>query len=95
MSEENNLALVRRAFEQMGASDYEGTAWDPGDAPRSSSGTPEAGRSRARRQDARCEVHRISSPIGGSATGHHRITVRARTTGRRWSRPAVRVVDLG
>jgi hypothetical protein len=47
------------------------------------------------RQDARCQIHRLSSPVGGSASGRHRITVRARTTGRRWSRTAVRVVDLG
>jgi hypothetical protein len=48
-----------------------------------------------RRQDARCQVHRIKSPFDGSATGRHRITVRARTTGYRWSRQAVRVFDLG
>jgi hypothetical protein len=47
-----------------------------------------------RRQDARCQVHRIRSPLGSSATGRHRITVRARTTERRWSRQAVRVFDL-
>jgi hypothetical protein len=48
-----------------------------------------------RRQDARCQTHRISSPVTGSASGRNRITVRARTTGRRWSRVAVRVFDLG
>jgi hypothetical protein len=48
-----------------------------------------------RRQDARCQIHRIGSPVGSSATGRHRITVRARTTGRRWSRQAVRVFDPG
>jgi hypothetical protein len=48
-----------------------------------------------RRQDARCQIHRISSPLGSSATGRHHITVTARTTGRRWSRQAVRVFDLG
>jgi hypothetical protein len=48
-----------------------------------------------RRQTARCQVHRLVSPAGGSASGRHRITVRARTTGRRWSRTAARVVDLG
>jgi hypothetical protein len=46
------------------------------------------------RQDRRCRVHRIRSPLAGSTTGRHRITVRVRTTGRHWSRPAVRVVDL-
>lgn len=48
-----------------------------------------------RRQDSRCQTHRIGSPMAGSAIGRHRITVRARTTGRRWSRVAVRVFDLG
>jgi hypothetical protein len=48
-----------------------------------------------RRQDTRCDVHRVSSPIGSSAVGRHRISVRARTTGRRWSGEAVRVFDLG
>jgi hypothetical protein len=48
-----------------------------------------------RRQDSRCQIHRITSPMAGSAVGRHRITVRARTTGRRWSRVAVRVFDLG
>jgi hypothetical protein len=47
-----------------------------------------------RRQDKRCQIHRISSPLGGSAIGRHRITVRARTTGRRWSRTSMRVIDL-
>jgi hypothetical protein len=46
-----------------------------------------------RRQDSRCQVHRISSQVAGSAFGRHRITVRARTTGRRWSQVAVRVFD--
>lgn len=48
-----------------------------------------------RRQDQRCQTHRLHSPVAGSATGRHRITVRARTTARRWSPTAVRVVDLG
>lgn len=48
-----------------------------------------------RRQSSRCQMHRIGSPMAGSATGRHRVTVRARTTGRRWSRPASRVFDLG
>jgi hypothetical protein len=48
-----------------------------------------------RRQDARCQIHRLSSPLGSALNGRHRITVRARTTGRRWSRTAARVVDLG
>lgn len=48
-----------------------------------------------RRQDKRCQIHRISSPVGSSAVGRHHITVRARTSGRRWSRMAVRVVELG
>jgi hypothetical protein len=47
-----------------------------------------------RRQDERCQIHRVSSPVGGSAIGRHRITVRARTTGRRWSRTSMRVIDL-
>jgi hypothetical protein len=48
-----------------------------------------------RRQDSRCQVHRISSPVAGSTTGRHRIAVRARTTGRGWSPVAARVFDLG
>ncbi len=48
-----------------------------------------------RRQDARCEIHRLSSPLGSAINGRHRITVRARTTSRRWSEIAARVVDLG
>jgi hypothetical protein len=48
-----------------------------------------------RRQDARCQIHRISSPIAGSATGRYRVTVTARTTGRRWSRRTVRTFELG
>jgi hypothetical protein len=48
-----------------------------------------------RRQDSRCQIHRIGSPMAGSAIGRHRITVRARTTGQRWSRAAVRVFELG
>jgi hypothetical protein len=47
-----------------------------------------------RSQDASSQIHRLSSPVGSSAIGRHRITVRARTTGRRWSRIAARVVDL-
>lgn len=47
-----------------------------------------------RRQDARCQIHRLNSPLGSAINGRHRITVRARTTGRRWSRIAARVVDL-
>lgn len=45
------------------------------------------------RQGRRCAVHRVSSPRASSGAGRHRVTVRARTTGRRWSRPAVRVRD--
>jgi hypothetical protein len=48
-----------------------------------------------RRQDARCATHRLTSPVGSAVNGRHRFTVRARTTGRRWSRSAVRLVDLG
>jgi len=48
-----------------------------------------------RRQDARCQIHRLSSPLGSAINGRHRITVRARTTGRGWSPVAARVVDLG
>jgi hypothetical protein len=48
-----------------------------------------------RRQDSRCQIHRIRSPFDGSATGRHRITVRARTTGYQWSGHAVRIFDLG
>jgi hypothetical protein len=48
-----------------------------------------------RRQDSRCEIHRISPPLGVSSFGRHRFAVRARTTGRRWSRQAVRTFDLG
>jgi hypothetical protein len=46
-------------------------------------------------QDSRCKVHRISQPLGVSATGRHRVAVRARTTRRRWSRQAVRTFDPG
>ena len=48
-----------------------------------------------RRQDRRCAVHRLISPLAGSGAGRQLITVRARTTGRRWSRPVVKRVDLG
>ena len=48
-----------------------------------------------RRQDARCQIHRLISPLGSAINGRHRITVRARTTARRWSRIAVRVLDFG
>jgi hypothetical protein len=48
-----------------------------------------------RRHDAGCQIHRISSPIAGSAIGRHRITVRARTTDRRWSPEVTRLFDLG
>jgi len=48
-----------------------------------------------RRQDARCQIHRLNSPLGSAINGRHRITVRARTTARRWSRIAARVLDLG
>lgn len=48
-----------------------------------------------RRQDERCQVHRLSSPLGSAINGRHRIGVRARTTGRRWSPIATRVIDLG
>ena len=46
------------------------------------------------RQDRPCRVHRIGSPLAGSTSGRHRVQVRVRTTGRRWSRPVVRVFDL-
>ena len=45
------------------------------------------------RQRKRCQTHRIDAPVA-SAGGRRRIEVRARTSGRRWSRTAVRVVDL-
>ena len=48
-----------------------------------------------RRQDARCQTHRISSPVTGSAIGRNRITVRGRTTERRWSRVPAGVFELG
>jgi hypothetical protein len=48
-----------------------------------------------RRQDKPCQTHRIGSPMASSAIGRHRVAVRARTTGRRWSRQAVRTFDLG
>lgn len=48
-----------------------------------------------RRQDRPCAVHRLISPLPGSGAGRQLITVRARTTGRRWSRAAVRRIDLG
>jgi hypothetical protein len=48
-----------------------------------------------RRQDARCETHRLTSPLGSAYSGRHRLAVRARTTARRWSRTFVRVLDVG
>jgi hypothetical protein len=48
-----------------------------------------------RRQDRPCQIHRVSSPVASSGVGRHRIRVRARTTGRRWSREAERTFDLG
>lgn len=47
------------------------------------------------RQDTRCQTHRLQSPVESSSSGRHRVTLRARTTGRRWSRTVLRVVDLG
>jgi hypothetical protein len=47
-----------------------------------------------RRQTARCQIHRLISPLGSAVSGRHRFTVRARTTGRRWSESAVRTGDL-
>jgi hypothetical protein len=47
------------------------------------------------RQDRRCQRHWITSPLASSAAGRHRVTVRARTTGRRWSRTVVAKVELG
>lgn len=46
------------------------------------------------RHDRRCQVHRLDSPLSSSAAGRHRVTVRARTTGRRWSRSVVEMIDL-
>ena len=48
-----------------------------------------------RRQDSRCQIHRIGSPLASSAVGRHRFAVRARTSGRRWSGQAVLTFDLG
>jgi hypothetical protein len=48
-----------------------------------------------RRQTTRCQVHRITSPLGSAVNGRHRFRVRARTTGRRWCAIATRTVDLG
>jgi hypothetical protein len=48
-----------------------------------------------RRQTTRCQVHRLTSPLGSAVNGRHRFRVRARTTGRRWSPIATRTVDLG
>jgi hypothetical protein len=47
------------------------------------------------RQDRRCQRHWITSPLASSAAGRHRVTVRARTTGRRWSRTVAAKVELG
>jgi hypothetical protein len=47
-----------------------------------------------RRQTVRCQVHRLTSPLGSAVSGRHRFRVRARTTGRRWSGIALRTVDL-
>jgi hypothetical protein len=43
------------------------------------------------RHDAPCQNHLLGSPIGSSSGARHRIVVRARTTGRRWSRQAAAV----
>jgi hypothetical protein len=48
-----------------------------------------------RRQTTRCQVHRLTSPLGSAVNGRHRFRVRARTTGRRWSAIATRTLDLG
>ena len=48
-----------------------------------------------RRHDGRCRTHLATSPFGSATVGRHRVTVRARTSGRRWSRPVTTVVDLG
>ena len=48
-----------------------------------------------RRQTTRCQVHRLTSPLGSAVNGRHRFRVRARTTGRRWSAVATRTFDLG
>lgn len=40
-------------------------------------------------------AHWITSPLASSAAGRHRVTVRARTTGRRWSRTVAAKVELG
>lgn len=44
------------------------------------------------RQGARCQVHRVTWPLGGRPgdVREYRVTLRARTTARRWSRPAQR-----
>jgi hypothetical protein len=47
------------------------------------------------RQTASCSVHRIRRPLGGSPGGRrYRVTVRARTTGQRWSTRVVRLADV-
>jgi hypothetical protein len=46
------------------------------------------------RHDAGCETHRISWQLAGYPGGRrYRISLRARTTGRRWSEPVVRRVE--
>ena len=46
------------------------------------------------RHRAGCETHRISRLLDGFPGGRrYRVTLRARTTGRSWSRPVVRAVD--
>lgn len=46
------------------------------------------------RHDADCVTHRVSRPLTGYAGGRRfQISLSVRTSGRRWSRPAVRRVD--
>jgi hypothetical protein len=49
-----------------------------------------------RRHGARCQTHRLRGPLAGRTNGvlRYRLTLRARTTGRRWSPAVTRQVDV-
>jgi hypothetical protein len=50
-----------------------------------------------RRQGKRCQTHRFRGPLATRLSGpaHYRLTLRARTTGRRWSEAVTRTDDTG
>jgi hypothetical protein len=49
-----------------------------------------------RRQDGACHTHRLRGPLGARSSGplRYRLTLRARTTGRRWSAAVSRQADV-